>query len=175
MTLSLIPMTPASIVRRSLLGAVASLASLGVALDSALASNGWQPDTLRDISQMPVRVAKDCRWGSREDQLQTAVIAYLNRHNIPVVSNPRGQPTATPRFLISVQCTDDGLAISVRGGVIQSVQLNGRTIEAEIYDALGGYGSLGHRSEYASAERELLTGVLDRFIRDWRSVQSPNR
>lgn len=164
-----------SIMRRSLLVAFSTLASVGVALDSAIAFPIQRVETLRGISQMHVRVAKECRWGGREDQLQAAVMQYLNRHNIPVVSNPRGQPAATPRLAIGIECTDDGRAISIWGRVVQSVQLNGRTIEAETYDPLGGYGSLGHRSEYTSAEQELLTGMLNRFIRDWRSVQSPTR
>jgi hypothetical protein len=145
------------------------------AAPGAIASARLQSETLRGISQLHVRVMKLCRLGGREDQLQTAVIAYLNRHNIPVVSNPRGQPAATPRFHIAIECTDDGQAISVRGSVFHNVQLNGRTIEADIYSRGGGYGSLAHRGEYPRAERELLTGLLDTFVRDWRSVQSSTR
>jgi hypothetical protein len=171
MLLSFIPMAPGSIARRSLLVAVSTLASLGVTLDSAIASGDRQAEPLRGISQMHVRVMKLCRLGGREDQLQAAVTAYLNRHNIPVVSNPRGQPAAAPRLSIAVECTDDGGAISVRGSVFHNVQLNGRTIEADIWSRGGGYGSLGYGVSYASAERELLTGLLDRFIRDWRSTR----
>ncbi|MFQ3617124.1 MAG: hypothetical protein SNJ50_10505 [Cyanobacteriota bacterium] len=162
-------MAPASIARRSLWVAISTLASLGVTLDSAIASR--QAEALRGLSQMPVRVMKLCRLGSREDQLQTAVMQYLNRHNIPAVSNPRGQPVATPQYVIAIECTDDGGAISVRGSVYHTVQLNGRTIEADIYSRGGGYGSLGYGVSYAQAERELLTGLLDTFIRDWRSTR----
>ncbi|MFQ3628928.1 MAG: hypothetical protein SNJ81_15305 [Cyanobacteriota bacterium] len=69
-------MAPASIARRSLWVAISTLASLGVTLDSAIASR--QAEALRGLSQMPVRVMKRCRLGSREDQLQTAVMQYLN-------------------------------------------------------------------------------------------------
>lgn len=155
--------------------AVSTLVPLGVVLDSAIASGGWQADALRGLPQMHVRVMKLCRLGSREDQLQTAVMQYLNRHNIPAVANPTGQPAATPRLHIAIECTDDGGAISVRGSVFHNVQLNGRTIEADIYSRGGGYGSLGPGLSYAQAERELLTGLLDTFIRDWQSVQSPGR
>ena len=165
----------AFIVRRSLLIAVSTLVPLGVVLDSAIASQSRESENLRGISQLHVRVVKNCRLGNREDQLQMAVTEYLNRNSIPVVSNPRGQPTATPRFVIGIQCTDNGEAIIVTGSVMQNVQLNGRTIEADTYgDGLGGYGSLA-RGAYPQAERELLTGLLDKFIRDWRSVQSPTR
>lgn len=159
------------LVGRSLLVAVSSLVSLGVALDSAIASVRVQAEPLRGISQMPVRVMKLCHLGSHEEQLQAAVVQYLNRHNIPAVSNPRGQPVATPRYVISIECTDDGGAISVRGSVFHNVQLNGRTIEANIYGSGGGYGSLGYGMSYSQAERELLTGLLDTFIRDWRSTR----
>ncbi|MBF2086060.1 hypothetical protein [Thermoleptolyngbya sp. C42_A2020_037] len=176
MALQPIPTTPSSImgrslVRRSLLTACAALSTLGVALDSAIASVRVQAEPLRGISQMPVRVMKLCHLGSREEQLQAAVVQYLNRHNIPAVSNPRGQPVATPRYVISIECTDDGGAISVRGSVFHNVQLNGRTIEAGIYSSGGGYGSLGYGMSYSQAERELLTGLLDTFIRDWRSTR----
>ncbi|TVP65882.1 MAG: hypothetical protein EA342_13320 [Leptolyngbya sp. LCM1.Bin17] len=144
-------------------------------MDSAIASGDREAETLRGISRLHVRVVKDCRLGNREDQLQTTITDYLNRNNIPVVSNPRGQPAATPRFVISIQCTDNGEAITVMGSVMQNVQLNGRTIEADTYgDGLGGFGALVPGS-YPRAERELLTRLLNTFVRDWRSVQSPTR
>ncbi|MGB7315661.1 MAG: hypothetical protein WA939_22235, partial [Nodosilinea sp.] len=142
--------------------------------EDAIASSDRQAEPLRGLSQMHVRMMKRCRLGEREDQLQTAVMQYLNRHNIPVVSNPQRQPAATPRLHIAIECTDDGGAISVRGSVFHTVQLNGRTIEADVYSRGGGFGTLG-RGEYPQAERNLLTGLLDTFIRDWRSVQSPGR
>lgn len=171
MALQPIPTTLFSIMGRSLLVAYAALSVLGVAGESAIASSSSQADALRGFSQMPVRVMKLCHLGSREEQLQAAVVQYLNRHDVPAVSNPRGQPVATPRYVIAIECTDDGGAISVRGRVFHNVQLNGRTIEADIYSRGGGYGSLGYRVSYSQAERELLTGLLDTFIRDWRSTR----
>lgn len=150
-----------------------ALASVGVALDSAIASSGLPAEALQGIPQMHVRVMKLCQLGSREDQLQAAVVQYLNRHNIPAVSNPRGQSVTTPRYVIAIECTDDGGAISVRGSVYHNVQLNGRTIEANIYSSGGGFGPLAHRGACPPAERELLTDLLDRFISDWQSVQAP--
>jgi hypothetical protein len=152
--------------------ALAALSALMVATEGVIAANGWQPETLRDISQLQVRVVKVCRLGISAERLKTAIESYLSQRGIPIMSTPSGAVT-TPRISIIIDCENrtQSLTTKVSIGVIQNVQLNGRTIEAETYGGLGYFGYVATAAEYSRLEERHLTATLDRFVSDWRSVR----
>jgi hypothetical protein len=152
--------------------ALSGLLSLGFICEAAFASFGWQPETLRDISQLQIKVSKSCPFGASEGQLRSGIENYLSQNGIPINasrSNSDTQPSLI--FLINCQDKDElGFAFTIIPQVIQSVNLNGRTIRAVTYDVPGYFGTSDSWS-YSGTESEFIVELLDDFIADWHSVR----
>lgn len=156
---------------------LSALTSLVVTVDSSVASSSadivhsWQPETLRSISQLHIRVAKDCRFGASAERLQAGVENYLRRSGLPVSSNSTNQRVA-PYLNLLINCGSTTLdtTLSISLDVIQNVQLNGQTIQAETYSGPGVHGYTT-AAEYTRREPQIITDLLDTFISDWNAVR----
>ncbi|MGP1383501.1 MAG: hypothetical protein ACTS2F_08060 [Thainema sp.] len=157
---------------------LSALTSLVVTVDSAIATDSadivhsWQPDTLRSISQLHVRMSKVCRFGASAERLREGIEGYLLRNGLPINSNPTNQPV-TPYVLIQIGCGSDmqDTSLDMSLHVIQSVQLNNQTIRAETYTGGLGFRGCTNATEYTQREPELITEMLNFFISDWNSVR----
>lgn len=151
--------------------ALSGLASIGLTSDNALASIGWQPETLQDIFQLQVQVEKACRSGVSADQLETGIEEYLSRAGIPI-NTSNSSRGIQPYLYVQIECSNrsDLLAYSMLVRLYQAVKLNGRTIEAATYSVPGSFGT-SNAYRYSSNEAGWVTEILDDFITDWYSVR----
>ncbi|MEM1241149.1 MAG: hypothetical protein AAGI45_15015 [Cyanobacteria bacterium P01_H01_bin.26] len=149
--------------------ALLGLSSLGFAVKSASAS--WQPETLRNISQLQVQVEKECRVGASEERLKTGIENYLSRNGIPINTSP-STTGMQPYLYVAIECSSrsDSFAYVVASRVYQLVNLNGTSIEAATYSVSGAFGT-ANVSGYAGGESDIIVEILNDFIADWHSVR----
>ncbi|MGB3516218.1 MAG: hypothetical protein WBA43_07170 [Elainellaceae cyanobacterium] len=151
---------------------LSALTSFAVTVDHAVALDSWQPETLSGISQLHVRVNKVCQFGASAERLREGIEGYLRRNGLPISSNPTNQ-RVTPYVSIGIGCGSDArdASLDMSLQVIQSVQLNGQTIQAETYTGGTGFVGRTNATEYTRREPELITQMLNVFISDWKSVR----
>lgn len=155
----------------SIQGTVTALAWFGLSSGAALATSGWQPETLRDISQLQVQVEKNCRAGASASRLREGIENYLSRGGIPINAS-RSSTGIQPHLYLTIDCQSnrDRFSYNVNARVYQPVNLNGRTVEAATYSVPGGFGTATTAS-YANGESDFITEILDDVIADWHSVR----
>lgn len=150
--------------------ALSTVSSLFLTLETAVASYGWQPESLKEISQLQLRVSKKgCPIGISQQNLQTGIATHLIKNGIPI--NQTNQADKSPYIKIKINCnTRDPFAFNITLQVIQEVVVNGKNLEGIIY-IHGTYGP-GGIPEYSRGEQRLIvTWVLNPFISDWKSVR----
>ncbi|WP_414550763.1 hypothetical protein [Anabaena sp. CCY 0017] len=150
--------------------ALSTVSSLFLTLETAAATYGWQPESLKEISQLQLRVSKkECPIGISQQNLQSGIATHLIKNGIPI--NKTNKAERNPYIKISINCkTRDPFAFSIMLQVIQEVAVNGKNIEGIIYSH-GTYGTSGI-PEYSRGEQRLIvTWVLNPFISDWKSVK----
>ncbi|MDM9580423.1 hypothetical protein [Nostoc sp. GT001] len=150
--------------------ALSTVSPLFLSVEKAAASTSWQPETLREILQLQVQVAKKyCPVGINAENLKLGIETYLRRNDIPITkTNTVG---SIPYIHISIACkTREPLAFLISLEVIQYVELNGRKIKASTYSIPETYGT-GNISGYSNSEQQFIVTMLKEFISDWKSVR----
>lgn len=149
--------------------ALSTVSSLFLTVEKA-ASNSWQPETLREISQLQVQVAKKyCPVGINAENLKSGIETHLSRNGIPIIKT--NKVDNIPYIFISIGCkTRDPLAFLISLEVIQYVELNGIKIKASTYSIPETYGT-GNISGYSNSEQQFIVTMLKEFISDWKSVR----
>ncbi len=150
--------------------ALSTVSPLFLTIEKAAAGTSWQPETLREISQLQVRVAKKyCPVGINAENLKSGIETHLSRNGIPITKT--NKVDNIPYIFISIGCkTRDPLAFLISLEVIQYVELNGRKIKASTYSIPETYGT-GNISGYSNSEQQFIVTMLKEFISDWKSVR----
>jgi hypothetical protein len=65
--------------------ALSTVSSLFLTLETAAANYGWQPESLKEISQLQLRVSKKgCPIGISPQNLQSGITTHLIKNGIPI-------------------------------------------------------------------------------------------
>lgn len=150
--------------------ALSTVSPLFLSVEKAAANTSWQPETLREISQLQVQVVKKyCPVGINAENIKSGIETYLSRNGIPITKT--NKVDNIPYIFISIGCkTREPLAFLISVEVIQYVELNGRKIKASTYSIPETYGT-GNVSGYSDSEQQLIVTMLKEFISDWKSVR----
>lgn len=136
-------------------------------------SGAWGVETLKDISQLEVKLSKisACGRGRDSETWNSIIESFLQRQGLPIVEGNEDSPN--PRLIILIDCMfeEGAYILSIQFSLSQPVNLNGQNIQADTYGLPGIFGIVP-TSQYVSTEQEVISNLLNKFIKDWNASRN---